>query len=703
MDLAKLGMSLFNSFAQSRANGWARGSGVNNLNFLDDQYGNFWDLFAGAGENYAPYFGLGLSIPNYQLYGVGMDDPSQAFGNQLMDDLAHQGFRTFKDFRNWYDDGLNTSPFRNEMNATSSALGGTADDLRFLAGRAGGDFMDRGMTPEALRGLEFAGSFMDPNSNPYLSKLGNTGNWLVDNFGRDAYSTGVSDQSKWGIEQWVPQDFLSGAMGEAQRRMAGGGGTAQSKAGIDAALGLISGGGWSPQAGAMSDLGAGIMSGGGWSPQAGTLSDLGTGIAQGGGWSPGAGKLGDAGGLLLGAEGMNPLLEGLAGAGQAGVQGAGQNDISRMMAQRGAGYAMEDPLLGMDQAIGMARDQAGTAARQQAEAMRRQALARGGGPGNIVSAGSQNNQMNEFADQISQAQASAARDAMFKQQELQLQKAGLGQQMMAGAGGLENQRLGTYGDIAGQAQSLANQRMGMGGQFTGQSVDLANQRLGLGFGALRDALSGANQRLGIGVDASQNALTGANQRLGLGFDALQGLGNQDLQGWQAALNAQVAGQGQAANMLGTLGNLFTGAEGLGVQRMGLGAGMTQNALQAMLQGGQQYNQFLGQQQNYGLGSGQLAMNLNNAAAGLNQQQLQNMFQGWGLGSQQQQRQMDQWLQSMQQRQGYANMLSNNLNFGMNNAQNMMQMFGNMLTNTLNNRTQTTTGLIGTGGQPLPRP
>lgn len=341
------------------------------------------------------------------------------------------------------------------------------------------------------------------------------------------------------------------------------------------------------QYGAIAPTAAQLFLGGGWSQPGQNIMDRAMEIGTGQGWQ--MAQPATTGGSLLGNFGINPYtaatqqygLQGLQSGGrtpytdalaQFGMMGlmgggltpsgqtgeasaletllqGGQTPISNYMQQLGATQASDEPLLPMTQALSMARDQAGTAAAQQAQAYMQRALARGGGPGAVIASGLQNQGMREFSDTALAQEAQAMRDMALQQQGLQLQRQAQGGSLAQQQAALENQRLQTMMGGLGNLEDVAARRyLGAGGwlgEAQGQATNLMNVLGNLGLGGVgaetsRMGLGGnlLNQynqtRLG-GLGAAQQALSSMNQ-MALGGGQLY---NQLLGGQAGAYNQYI--------------------------------------------------------------------------------------------------------------------------------------------------------------------
>jgi len=298
---------------------------------------------------------------------------------------------------------------------------------------------------------------------------------------------------------------------------------------------------------------------------------------QNGGMTPG---LAGAEGMAMGGFGAggatpgNTVGEGVA---LGGLLGQGQTPYTQGLQGLGMGLASQPSLMSPEQATSMARDQAATDMRQQAEHMRAQALARGGGPGATVANGAQNQALADFADEGQRSMAQARQQALMQQQGLQLQQAGMGANMTEAGGGMENQRLGTFGNLLGSMEGSMNNRLGT-------------------YGGLLPGLEGvAAQRYGTGLNAGSGMLQGA-----------EGLNNSRLLGGLGMLPEL---QGAANQNMNILGNLGLGAGNLENNRIGTANNMALGMGQLNLGGLNSWNNMMGNQNQYALGAGGLMNNM----------------------------------------------------------------------------------------------
>lgn len=277
----------------------------------------------------------------------------------------------------------------------------------------------------------------------------------------------------------------------------------------------------------------------------------------------------DRGVTRVSAQGQDEALRGL--------YRQGANQASDYATARGMGITSESPLLEFDDVVGMARDEAAGGARAAAETFKRQALARGGGPGAVVSSGIQNEGLSEFEDQAIRAEADAMNRARLGQQGLQVQHFGQGSDMMGTGQALANQRMNSYSDLLRSLEQIQNTRSAAGLAALPEFARVAAQReqmaSGMGLGADQAAL----QRLASGMQLNQqdfsqryqggalmNELLGTQgQNLGIGLT-----GYNNLMGTQGSLMNQALAQQLAARQYSQnvgsqyLQQLATGYQGM---------------------------------------------------------------------------------------------------------------------------------------------
>ena len=334
--------------------------------------------------------------------------------------------------------------------------------------------------------------------------------------------------------------------------------------------------------GTLADVGAGLLGSRGMNQLTGGLTDRMFNVMDLMGRTPGIDSLSQAGlGALsgyFGTGGLTPTGAVGEGVGLQGLLQGGATPETQYLQSIGATQAGDEPLLSMDQVVGMARSEAAQRTAEQAEAARRFALARGGGPAALTQGGmggAQGAAYQEFADKAIEEESRAIREALLGQQGLQLQRQAQGGQMALQAADQERARLATYAGLLGSMEDVASRRFGIGGGLMGDAERTALQRelgygnLGINAGELEanrmglggNLLNMFNQtRLG-GLGAAQSALSSMNQ-MALGGG---GLYNQ-LLGTQGSIYDNLLGNYLAGGTLGmnrarNIGDLMTGAFG----------------------------------------------------------------------------------------------------------------------------------------------
>lgn len=362
-----------------------------------------------------------------------------------------------------------------------------------------------------------------------------------------------------GIDQNIPWEIMLGGR-EMQGRAGGMSPTA------DLMSQYIAGNAWSPQLeqsmgfasnamnnpyNSMFQVGDEFISNRGNTAYTEGLKQMAEQTLQGSGWNdqlwnamqPALQAAQERGVTRISAQGQDEALRGLA------RQGA--NQASDYQTARGMGITSESPLLEFDDVVGMARDEAAGGARAAAETFKRQALARGGGPGAVVSSGIQNEGLSEFEDQAIRAEADAMNRARLGQQGLQVQLFGQGSDMLGTGQALANQRMNSYSDLLKSLEQVQNTRATAGLASLPEFARVAAQReqmaSGMGLGADTQAL----QRLASGMSLNNQDFTqrfqGGNlmnellgtqgQNLGIGLT-----GYNNLMGTQGGLMNQALAQ-----------------------------------------------------------------------------------------------------------------------------------------------------------------
>lgn len=361
------------------------------------------------------------------------------------------------------------------------------------------------------------------------------------------------------------QAGLAGQMGPvsdvAAQGFLGGGWTPQYQAGFDQIGPYMAGWGNNAQM-ALGDVGPNLLGMRGQNAFTQALQDRSMDVINVGGMNPNLDYAMAAARGILGTGGFTPGME--FGSGVAGTEllNRGADAFTDLLQSRGLDLATRESLLSPQEAVTFAREGASQSIQDRMEQVYRQALARGGGPGAIVAAGTQNQMMADFADQAARAESEAARNALLQQQQLQLQQAGMGREMIGTGGGLETQRFGQAGDLLSAMEAAASGRMGQafgaipGTQTAATSFMQALLQGGLGAGQLEA------ERMGLGTNMAQALL---QNQLGFGnmYTNMMGNQNQYALGLGGLYNQMM---GQQGNLLGNAFQNYLGSGQLGVQR-----------------------------------------------------------------------------------------------------------------------------------------
>jgi hypothetical protein len=378
------------------------------------------------------------------------------------------------------------------------------------------------------------------------------------------------------------------------------------------------------------------------------------------------------GGATSGTQTMNQIgAQGLGGGGMTGGIGYGQDYLQSLLNSQGATagsdalqglglrYAQNNPLLGVNAAANMARENAADSSRGAYEQGMRQAYARGNGPG--VTTGQSNQIMRGVTDEALRREAAAMRQAVTGEEGLGLQQQGqgfsalnsglsqaagreqMGAQMLPQLEGLKTSNMNLYGNLMNNAGTLEAQRYGMGFSGLGNLYGVANQRFGTGANTAMSAEQQALAQLNAANNMTQGLYGVGNQRYFGAMDDAQAMEAMRLQNMTGLGNLAMQGNQISAGRMGQAGNMMQNY--LGNQMGGVGAasqwgGVGANAMNAGLNQVGASNQFGSDALNrmYGMYSGQMGQNLNriNGQTGAMYQGLQsnlglgNQLQGWGL-------------------------------------------------------------------------
>lgn len=687
---------------------------------LGTQAGNLQGQFAPNGEMWSQYLN---SVNPLMASTMNMINPSQAML------WGGSGMPGYMDSLQQYGNSL--------PGLLNSLTGGTEQAQGFL-GFQGGQLGQGSDVLNSILGMAFNGQQSPLNQflenqytgfigggNPLQNMMGETGYGLMAGGGSSPYTQNMQDIASYYMQQggMTPQlsqgmamtgqgagmgmdlmntgglnklPGLSDAIGFGQQNLANGGMNnflGMGQQGIGSILGnqgqmgsinslqqsllpeIQSGGYGKLQPGF--DTAISMMNGGNISKYTGQGADLALQYAQGGGPSLMSGMQG----LSMPSFNAPSISIGGPGSVSRGAVDSGYTKSIDEMIGKAKEILDQNPLIPMDKAINMARDQAGTSMSQNMEAMMRRALQRGNQGASNVTSGLSNQAMADYANEGSQAEAAAMRDAMMKQQGLQLQKYGIGadlskamEQVAAGRNASSSQLAGQEMSANAQLQAAhmsaqaqaASQNAQMQMAMQGQQADLfktmaslnaqrqmqglqslqgfagqENEQMMGGLNAMAGLQNSANNRLGIASDAflkgsdiqsgremgalglipgMSNAQTGS---AGLGLSAItdpakilsgnMGTGANLFSNMTSAIPGM---QGQATDLMGTLGQLSLGAGGLDLNRLTQGATMGQNAIGNLGNFLNATNSFSGQQ-------GQQPI----AALGLGNQYLQTLLGG----------------------------------------------------------------------------
>lgn len=172
--------------------------------------------------------------------------------------------------------------------------------------------------------------------------------------------------------------------------------------------------------------------------------------------------------------------------------------------------ALTSQIMSPEQAAGFASELANRQYLNQAEAARRQILARGGSPGSITASGIQNQGFADFADAAARAASDAGLRALLNQQDLTLRQQQLGGQMALGAGNLFQGAADVWANVprfllAGSRETLQSQMGGIDRLLN--QADFYNRLFTQGWGPM-------TQMAGMGMNYAQTALGGMPGLLG---------------------------------------------------------------------------------------------------------------------------------------------------------------------------------------------
>ena len=332
----------------------------------------------------------------------------------------------------------------------------------------------------------------------------------------------------------------------------------------------------------------------GFNPQLQGQYDAGMGFlnqaASGGGYdSQISSFLGQAAGLL-GGGGVSASRPSFSNSPEtsaafARLASGGRTDWTDYLRDRARGIynGSESALLPEQTMIDFARDQAATSGRNAAEAAYRRAFARGAQPGSVVASGATNQAMNEFADSISQNEATQIQNALLQRMGLKMQERQSADNLGLGIAGAENQRYGTDAGLASSLRSSDVARYGADASMYGNELAAQSSLRGAGASLANAALSAAASRYGSQLGAGSSLVNGAT---GTAADIFNNAVN-------TSLGAQVNALGQINSAIGQQNT----AQGTAASRVNTAAGAASNALNAFndanATAAQRYNTGLG--------------------------------------------------------------------------------------------------------------
>lgn len=279
------------------------------------------------------------------------------------------------------------------------------------------------------------------------------------------------------------------------------------------------------------------------------------------------------------------------------LESGGRTDHTDYLRDRMRGIydGSESSLLPQQTMIDFARDQAATSGRNAAEAAYRRAFARGAQPGSVVASGATNQAMNEFADSISQNEATQVQNALLQRMGLRMQERQSADELGLGIAGAENQRYGTEAGLAASLRGSDVSRYGADASMYGSELAARSSAMGAGASLAAAGLNAAANRYGSQLGAGTNLTTNAtntaagifnnavNTSLGTQVDAMGQINN--------AIGQQNTAQGTAAGRVNTaaqaaLGglNAFNDANTTAATRYNSGLGAATNLLGNLEQG-----------------------------------------------------------------------------------------------------------------------
>ncbi len=570
------------------------------------------------------------------------------------------------------------NPLQNMLGETGYGLmagGGGSPYTQNMQDIASYYIQQGGMTPQLAQGMAMtgqgAGQGMDMMNTGGLNRLpgltdaigfgqnnlaqGGMNNFL--NMGQGGIGNILGNQGQMGSINALQQSLLP----EIQS-----GGYGQLQPGFDTAISMMNGGNISPYTGKGAELALQYASGGGPSLMSGMQ------------------------GFSMPSFNFSPISVGGPGSVSRGAVDSGYTESIDEMIGKAKEILDQNPLIPMQQAISMARNQAGTATSQNMEAMMRRALARGNQGATNVQSGLQNQAMADFANEGAQNEAAAMQQAMMQQQALQLQKYGIGADLSKAMEQVAAGRNASSSQLAGQEMSANAQlqaaHMSAQAQAASQNAQMQLAAAQAQSDLFKTAMSlNAQQRM-QGLQSLQGFSGQQNEQMMGGLNAMSQLQNSANNRLSIASDAFLKGSDiQSGREMGALGlipgmsNAQTGSAGLGLQaitdpakilsgNMGTGANLFSNMTSAIpgMQG--QATDLMGTLGQLSLGAGGLDLNRLNAGAGMANSAIGNYAQMLGLGNTVGQGEVSNMLNGL----GLGNTMTGTMLGGQNN------LFGNNL-------------------------
>ena len=422
------------------------------------------------------------------------------------------------------------NPLQNMLGETGYGLmagGGSSPYTQNMMDIASHYMGQGGMTPQLAQGMAMtgqgAGQGMDLMNTGGLNRLpglsnainfgvGNLAQGGMNNFlgmGQSGIGNILGNQGQMGSINALQQSLLP----EIQS-----GGYGQLQPGFDTAISMMNGGNISPYTGKGAELALQYASGGGPSLMSGMQ------------------------GFQMPSFNFSPISISGPGSVSRGAVDSGYTQSIDEMIGKAKEILDQNPLIPMQQAVSMARNQAGTATSQNMEAMMRRALARGNQGATNVQSGLANQAMADFANEGAQNEAAAMQQAMMTQQGLQLQKYGIG------------------ADLSKAMEQVAAGRNASSSQLAGQEMS-ANAQLQAAYMSAQAQAASQNAQMQLAASQAQSDLfktamsLNAQQRM-QGLQSLQGFAGQQNEQMLGGLGAMSQLQNSANNRLGIAADAF---------------------------------------------------------------------------------------------------------------------------------------------------